>query len=162
MTNHHLMETQNLVISFDYSWFLAKNLAYAECRIMKFYYRNSSNAEVDPILSSRHLWPKSIQNKWLWFLSQCHSWSPNQTRKRHDVDRIKLPGHELYSNEINIVYICIRMFKSVQGLNFRLGVYAKLKMDLKQTNFLICIVAWSLDTIEDLRTQIRQVTAGHG
>ena len=37
------METQNLVISFDYSWFLAKNLAYAECRIMKFHYRNSSN-----------------------------------------------------------------------------------------------------------------------
>ena len=32
------METQNLVISFDYSWFLAKNLAYAECRIMKFHY----------------------------------------------------------------------------------------------------------------------------
>jgi len=25
------METQNLVISFDYSWFFAKNLAYAEC-----------------------------------------------------------------------------------------------------------------------------------
>ena len=37
------METQNLVISFDYSWFLAKNLAYAERRIMKFHYRNSSN-----------------------------------------------------------------------------------------------------------------------
>ena len=37
------METQNLVISFDYSWFLAKNLAYAECPIMKFHYRNSSN-----------------------------------------------------------------------------------------------------------------------
>ena len=42
MTNRHLMETQNLVISFDYSWFLAKNLAYAECLIMKFHYRNSS------------------------------------------------------------------------------------------------------------------------
>ena len=26
-----------------YSWFLAKNLAYAECWIMKFHYRNSSN-----------------------------------------------------------------------------------------------------------------------
>ena len=39
------METQNLVISFDYSWFLAKNLAYAECPIMKFHYRNSSNIE---------------------------------------------------------------------------------------------------------------------
>ena len=37
------METQNLVISFDYSWFLAKNLAYAECPIMKFHYRNSSS-----------------------------------------------------------------------------------------------------------------------
>ena len=44
MTNRHLMETQNLVISFDYSWFLAKNLAYAECRIMKFHYRNSSTS----------------------------------------------------------------------------------------------------------------------
>ena len=42
LTNHHLMETQNLVISFDYSWFLAKNLAYAEGLIMKFHYRNSS------------------------------------------------------------------------------------------------------------------------
>ena len=42
MTNCHLMETQNLVISFDYSWFLVKNLAYAECLIMKFHYRNSS------------------------------------------------------------------------------------------------------------------------
>ena len=41
--NRHLMETQNLVISLDYSWFLAKNLAYVECRIMKFHYRNSSN-----------------------------------------------------------------------------------------------------------------------
>ena len=36
------METQNLVISFDYNWFLAKNLAYAECLILKFHYRNSS------------------------------------------------------------------------------------------------------------------------
>ena len=43
------METQNLVISFDYSWFLAKNLAYAECRIMKFHYRNSSNEHVHRI-----------------------------------------------------------------------------------------------------------------
>ena len=42
LTNCHQMETQNLVISFDYSWFLAKNLAYAECPIMKFHYRNSS------------------------------------------------------------------------------------------------------------------------
>ena len=41
------METQNLVISFDYSWFLAKNLAYAECLIMKFHYRNSSNVKVE-------------------------------------------------------------------------------------------------------------------
>ena len=45
MTNYHLMETQNLVISFDYSWYLAKNLAYAECPIMKFHYRNSSNVD---------------------------------------------------------------------------------------------------------------------
>ena len=44
--NRHLMETQNLVISFDYSWFLAKNLAYAECPIMKFHYRNSSSADL--------------------------------------------------------------------------------------------------------------------
>ena len=44
---HYLMETQNLVISFDYSWFLAKNLAYAECPIMKFHYRNSSSRQVD-------------------------------------------------------------------------------------------------------------------
>ena len=28
------------------SWFLAKNLAYAECWIMKFHYRNSSTANV--------------------------------------------------------------------------------------------------------------------
>ena len=28
LTNCHRMETQNLVISFDYSWFLAKNLAF--------------------------------------------------------------------------------------------------------------------------------------
>ena len=41
LTNRHLMETQNLVISSDYSWFLAKNLAYAY-RIMKFHYWNSS------------------------------------------------------------------------------------------------------------------------
>ena len=43
LMNYHQVETQNLVISFDYSWFLAKNLAYAECLIMKFHYRNSSN-----------------------------------------------------------------------------------------------------------------------
>ena len=43
--NRHLMETQNLVISFDYSWFLAKNLAYAECRIMKFHYRNLTTTQ---------------------------------------------------------------------------------------------------------------------
>ena len=42
MRNRHLIETRNLVISFDCTWFLAKNLAYAECRIMKFHYRNSS------------------------------------------------------------------------------------------------------------------------
>ena len=45
MTICHLMETQNLVISFDYSWFLAKNLAYAEYLIMKFHYRNSSSLQ---------------------------------------------------------------------------------------------------------------------
>ena len=44
------METQNLVISFDYSWFLAKNLAYDECWIMKFHYRNSSTAICPPFL----------------------------------------------------------------------------------------------------------------
>ena len=43
MTNCQLMETQNFVILFDYSWFLAKNLAYAKCPIMKFHYRNSSS-----------------------------------------------------------------------------------------------------------------------
>ena len=37
--------TQNLVISFDFSWFLAKNLAYAECPIIKFHYRNSSSVK---------------------------------------------------------------------------------------------------------------------
>ena len=42
LTNCHQMETQNLVISFGYCWFLVKNLAYAECWIMKFHYRNSS------------------------------------------------------------------------------------------------------------------------
>ena len=40
------METQNLVISFDCSWFLAQNLAYAECWIMKFHYQNSSNLQL--------------------------------------------------------------------------------------------------------------------
>ena len=44
LTNRHLMETKNLVISFDYSWFLAKNLAYAKCPDMKFHYRNSSTS----------------------------------------------------------------------------------------------------------------------
>ena len=41
------METQNLAISFDYSWFLAKNLDYAECWIMKFHYRNSSRVQIE-------------------------------------------------------------------------------------------------------------------
>ena len=44
------MGTQNLVISFDYSWFLAKNLAYAECPIMKFHYRNSSSDDDHDLL----------------------------------------------------------------------------------------------------------------
>ena len=35
----------NFIWLIDYSWFLAKNLAYAECPIMKFHYRNSSTAE---------------------------------------------------------------------------------------------------------------------
>ena len=48
LTNCPQMETQNLVISFDYSWFLVKNLAYAECRIMKFHYRNSSIFYLSP------------------------------------------------------------------------------------------------------------------
>ena len=40
------MGTQNLVISFKCSWFLAKNLAYAECSIMIFHYRNSSTVPI--------------------------------------------------------------------------------------------------------------------
>ena len=55
MTNRHLMETQNLVISFDYSWFLAKNLAYTECRIMKFHYRNSSISHLLELSKGRQL-----------------------------------------------------------------------------------------------------------
>ena len=60
MTNCDWMETQNLVISFDYSWFLAKNLAYAECPIMKFHYRNSSTHHHQKVekLKSRALWQK--------------------------------------------------------------------------------------------------------
>ena len=45
LMNCHQMETQNLVISFDCSWFLTKNLAYVECPIMKFHYQNSSNVQ---------------------------------------------------------------------------------------------------------------------
>ena len=52
LTNCDWTETQNLVISFDYSWFLAKNLAYDECWIMKFHYRNSSS---DDSQRSQHL-----------------------------------------------------------------------------------------------------------
>ena len=48
------METQNLEILFDYSWFLAKNLAHAKCRIMKFHYQNSST--VDPISTKCFTW----------------------------------------------------------------------------------------------------------
>jgi hypothetical protein len=54
LMNCHQMETQNLVISFDYSWFLAKNLAYAECWIMKFHYRNSSSGQRVLAHSSTH------------------------------------------------------------------------------------------------------------
>ena len=62
--NRHLMETQNLVISFDYSWFLAKNLAYAECPIMKFQYWNSSTKNqryllLDATRSSYFFWKVS-------------------------------------------------------------------------------------------------------
>ena len=58
------METQNLVISFDYSWFLAKNLAYAECPIMKFQYWNSSTKNqryllLDATRSSYFFWKVS-------------------------------------------------------------------------------------------------------
>ena len=53
------METQNLVISFDYSWFLAKNLAYAECPIMKFHYRNSSNTQETSHFYWHQFWDKN-------------------------------------------------------------------------------------------------------
>ena len=36
-------EYQFMRTVFDYSWFLTKNLSFAECPIMKFHYRNSSN-----------------------------------------------------------------------------------------------------------------------
>ena len=59
------MEAQNLVISFDYSWFLAKNLAYDECPIMKFHHRNSSTPDSRPpwnefVLVLHIMWKKSI------------------------------------------------------------------------------------------------------
>ena len=45
-----------MVISFDYSQFLAKNLAYAaECPIMKFHYRNSSIADKSEVDISQNL-----------------------------------------------------------------------------------------------------------
>ena len=56
MTNCDWMETQNLIISFDYSWFLAKNLAYAECLIMKFHYRNSSSIQEQVTIESGLWW----------------------------------------------------------------------------------------------------------
>ena len=59
------MKTQNLVISFDYSWFFAKNLAYAECPIMKFHYRNSSrfHAQLDQkIREGIWCWVQSTKN----------------------------------------------------------------------------------------------------
>ena len=58
MTNCDWMETQNLVISFDYSWFLAKSLAYPECLIMKFHYRNSSIPQY--IVSVLSIWDVCI------------------------------------------------------------------------------------------------------
>ena len=63
------METQNLVISFDYSWFLAKNLAYAECWIMKFHYRNSSNEKF--AIWNRNL-PKQQVRHWYYCLLIFH------------------------------------------------------------------------------------------
>ena len=74
-----LMETKNLLISFDYSWFLAKNLAYAECLILKFHYRNSSTIEAPAYQTTQfkaHFWRinflkiKVIQNltNSIWFL----------------------------------------------------------------------------------------------
>ena len=50
------METQNLIISFDYGWFLAKNLAYAECSIMKFHYRNSSSVQKPKFKDKEAIW----------------------------------------------------------------------------------------------------------
>ena len=57
------METQNLVILFDYSWFLAKNIAYAEGWIMKFHYRNSSNGEPLCWIDSKVNKTESFQTK---------------------------------------------------------------------------------------------------
>ena len=62
LTNCHQMETQNLVISFDYSWYLANNLAYAECPIMIFHYRNSS---IEYSLKISYKWRKNSKKTWL-------------------------------------------------------------------------------------------------
>ena len=72
LTNCHQTETQNLVISFDYSWFMAKNFAYAECPIMKFHDRNSSTAHPlgsdSPAPVSMHHSPQhpidKLENSW--------------------------------------------------------------------------------------------------
>ena len=61
--NCHQMETQNVTISFDYSWFLAKNLAYAKCRIAKFHYRNSSN--MDDLSPGNSLWIGPLRPQFL-------------------------------------------------------------------------------------------------
>ena len=76
------METQNLVISFDYSWFLAKNLAYAECLIMKFHYRNSSSLEYLVCITLQKLLNSFIGlnlNKavWFWHFKSCLVWRVN-------------------------------------------------------------------------------------
>ena len=62
------METQNLVISFDYSWFLAKNLAYAECPIMKFHYRNSSTVDKSKVEISQNFVAFSECMNFTWTL----------------------------------------------------------------------------------------------
>ena len=56
MLNCDWMETQNLVISFDYGWFLAKNLVYAECIIMKFHNRNSSSVQKPKFKDKEAIW----------------------------------------------------------------------------------------------------------
>ena len=52
---------------FDYSWFLAKNLAYAESPIMKFHYRNSStlqSSQLSPLVFLP-LWYYVVDVSWI-------------------------------------------------------------------------------------------------